>query len=125
MPTPIRITAGDIQVEAELNEGPTARAVAGALPIKGQARRWGQEIYFAIPVKAKLEKEAREVVQAGEIGYWPTGSAFCLFFGPTPASRGDEIRAASAVTIIGRIRSDFSRLTEVAEGETVFIEKCD
>ncbi|KPK76648.1 MAG: hypothetical protein AMJ79_05905 [Phycisphaerae bacterium SM23_30] len=123
MPTVIKITAGSILVEAKLNDSSTARAVAAALPIEGKARRWGEEIYFAIPVKAELEQGAREVIQAGELGYWPTGSAFCMFFGPTPASRADEIRAASAVNIIGTMRGDFSGLTGVKNGELVLIER--
>ena len=123
MPTAIKITAGSILVEAGLNDSSTARAVAAALPIEGKARRWGEEIYFAIPVKAELEEGAREVVQAGELGYWPTGSAFCMFFGPTPASRADEIRAASAVNIIGTMGGDFSGLTGVKDGELVLIER--
>lgn len=123
MPTEIRITAGEVLVEAELNDNPTAQAVAGALPIKGSAQRWGQEIYFAIPVESELEAGAREIVEAGELGYWPIGSAFCMFFGPTPASEGDEIRAASAVNIIGTMQGDLARLQEVRDGDVVLIER--
>lgn len=122
MPTLIKVTAGSVRVDAELNDSPTALAVARALPIKGSARRWGEEIYFSIPVRADLEPDAREVVDPGEIGYWPSGSAFCLFFGPTPASRGDEIRAASAVNIIGRITGTYAALSDVADGETVVVD---
>jgi len=121
--TPIKITAGDVDIEADLNDSPTAQAIAQALPIEGQAQRWGEEIYFAIPVDAELEPDAREVVQAGELGYWPTGNAFCLFFGPTPVSNGDEIRAASAVNIVGQIHSDLTPLSDVPQGATVCIEK--
>ena len=122
MSMPIRITAGDVRVDADLNDSVTAEAVAAALPIEAVAQRWGEEIYFAIPVQADLEPDAREVVQAGEIGYWPTGNAFCLFFGPTPASGPGEIRAASPVNIIGGIVGDFADLTNVASGQTVIIE---
>ena len=85
MPRKIVITAGQTQVEAELNDNPTAASIADALPIKAKAQRWGGEIYFSIPVTADLEPDSREVLQAGELGYWPTGKAFCIFFGPTPA----------------------------------------
>ena len=118
----IMITAGEVKVGAELNDGPTARMVAEALPIKARGNRWGEEIYFEIPVEADLESDAREVLEAGELGYWPTGNAFCIFFGPTPASRGDEIRAASAVNIIGKIKGDLSQLPGVANGAEVLIE---
>ena len=122
MPKTILITVGDLKIQAELNDGPTARAVAEALPIKATAQRWGQEIYFAIPVEHSLEPEAREVLEPGTLGYWPTGNAFCMFWGPTPASRGDEIRAASAVNVIGTMSGDFSNLSEVKNGTSVLIE---
>lgn len=122
MPIKIRITAGDVQVEAELNDSPTARLIADALPIEARGNRWGEEIYFAISVKAGLEDGARDVLDAGELGYWPTGSAFCIFFGPTPASQGDEIRAASAVNVIGRIEGELSELSSVPDGARVCIE---
>ena len=121
MPTAIQITAGDIQIAAQLNDSPTARAIAAALPIKAQGQRWGEEIYFAIDVEAALEKDAREVLEKGELGYWPTGKAFCLFFGPTPRSVGQEIRAASAVNIIGNMIGDFTDLTHVPDGASVEI----
>jgi len=122
MPEKIRITAGQIQVEAELNDSPTAKSVAEALPIKAKGSRWGGEIYFSIPVEAGLEADSRDVLEAGELGYWPTGSAFCIFFGPTPASQADEIRAASAVNIIGKVKGDLSQLPNVADGANVLLE---
>ncbi len=122
MPKAIKITAGQVQVDAELNDNPTAKAVVQELPIKGAANRWGGEIYFAIPVTAELEEDSREVLEAGELGYWPTGKAFCIFFGPTPASEGDEIRAASDVNILGKIKSDISGLWNVPDGADVIIE---
>jgi hypothetical protein len=118
----IGITAGDVRLEAELNDGSTAKSIAEALPIKARGNRWGEEIYFAIPVEAELEAGARDVLEAGELGYWPSGNAFCIFFGPTPASRGDEIRAASAVNIIGKVKGDLSELPSVPDGAAVSIE---
>jgi hypothetical protein len=122
MSKPIKITAGQVQVEAELNDNPTAKAVAEKLPINGRANRWGGEIYFAIPVTAGLEKDSREVLEAGQLGYWPPGKAFCIFFGPTPASEGDEIRAASDVNILGKVKGDLSCLWDVPDGTDVLIE---
>ena len=119
----IRIVVTDIEVEAELNEAKTAQLIREALPIDGKANRWGEEIYFAIPVKTGLETGSREVVSAGELGYWPTGHAFCIFIGPTPASRGDEIRAASAVNIIGKVLSDPKVLRKVKDGARIILEK--
>jgi hypothetical protein len=122
MPKAIKITAGQSQFKAELNDSPTAQAVYDALAIKAKGSRWGGEIYFPIPVEAKLETDSRDVLEAGELGYWTTGNAFCIFFGPTPASQADEIRAASAVNIIGTIKDDISQLPNVPDGALVFIE---
>lgn len=122
MPKDIKITAGDVEVEAQLNNSKTAKLITEALPIKAIAKRWGEEIYFSIDVEAKLEKNSREVVEAGELGYWPDGNAFCMFFGLTPASRGNEIRAASAVNIIGKMKGNWSGLTNVPGGANVLIE---
>jgi len=118
----IRILVNDLKVEAELNESKTAQLIWEALPMEAEANRWGEEIYFAIPVKMGLEKGSREVVSAGELGYWPTGHAFCIFFGPTPASGGDEIRAASAVNIIGKVLSDPKAFLKVKEGVKIRLE---
>ena len=118
----IKITAGKIKIEAELNDSPTAKAIFSAMPIEAKANRWGGEIYFTIPVEAELEADAREVLEAGELGYWPTGNAFCIFFGKTPASKKNEIRAASAVNVIGKIKGNLSELWDVADGEGVAIE---
>ena len=116
----ITITAGPVELNAELNDAPAAQAVWNALPISGYGNTWGDEIYFRIPVAAETE-DLREVVDFGDLAYWPPGSAFCIFFGPTPASRGDEIRPASAVAVIGRITGDAARLREVSAGTTVTI----
>jgi hypothetical protein len=92
-----------------------------ALPIEGSVNRWGEEVYFDIPVKAGLEEGARADVEVGEIGYWPTGSAFCVFFGPTPASDGDRPRAASAVNIIGKVIDDAKELGAAKDGDRITI----
>ncbi len=91
--------------------------------MKAGANRWGGEIYFSIPVEAGLETGAREVVQPGEIGYWPPGSAFCIFFGRTPASEGEEIRAASPVNIVGRLEGPLDDLWNVADGTDVSLRE--
>ncbi len=109
--------------EGELNDSVTGKAIYGALPIRAKGQRWGGEIYFSIPVSCELEEDSREVLEEGELGYWPTGRAFCIFFGPTPASGDDEIRAASAVNIVGRIKGDLSGLWDVPDGAEVCIEK--
>ncbi|MDH4208671.1 MAG: cyclophilin-like fold protein [Anaerolineae bacterium] len=118
----IVITAGEVTVLAELNETETAHAVWDRLPIEGVASTWGDEIYFSTTLSLGLEA-GQEVVEAGDLGYWPPGKALCLFFGPTPASRGDEIRAASPVTIFGWVVGDATVLTAVKDGATVTVRR--
>jgi hypothetical protein len=110
------------EIQAELNQSKTAELIWNKLPLEGKANLWGDEIYFEVPVQAELEN-GREVVDEGEIGYWPTGTAICLFFGPTPASQGEEIRAASPVSIIGNITDKLEALKEVKNGEKIRLEK--
>lgn len=119
----IVIKASGVAFEAELNDSMTGKAIYGALPIRAKGQRWGGEIYFNIPVSCELEEDSRDVLEEGELGYWPPGTAFCIFFGPTPASGGDEIRAASAVNIVGRMKGDLSGLWDVPDGAEVCIEK--
>ena len=118
------IRAGQIQAEAELNDTKTAEVIWEALPIERPANLWGDEIYFSIPVKAGLEK-GQELVQIGDLGYWPPGAAFCIFFGETPMSRKGEIRPASAVTVFGKITGAATVFKKVSSGTDVLISKID
>ena len=123
MPEPIRISAGSLTFEAELNDTITARRIYEALPIEGSASRWGDEIYFRIPMEGDESDPMRTEMELGELAYWPPGQCFCIFWGPTPASVGDEPRAASDVVPVGRVMTCISRLTEVGEGDPVVIER--
>jgi hypothetical protein len=119
----IRIVAGSVTVNAELDESATAGAIWQSLPIEGSVNTWGDEIYFSIPVRADLESDARDLMEMGELGYWPPGEAFCIFFGPTPMSSGDEIRAASPVNPIGKVLGDPTVLKTVKNGTKITIER--
>jgi hypothetical protein len=118
----IRITVGDISAQAELNETETAKAIWEALPIDGRANTWGDEIYFSIPVRLEMEK-SQATVELGELGYWAPGTAFCIFVGPTPMSRGDEIRPASPVTVFGQVLGDPTIFKEVPDGTRILVER--
>ncbi|HUG36414.1 MAG TPA: cyclophilin-like fold protein [Candidatus Limnocylindrales bacterium] len=118
----IRITAGNVSAEAVLDGGKTARAVWDALPLSIAGQTWGDEIYFSIPVAAGPESP-RETVEMGDLAYWPPGSAFCIFFGRTPASQGDEIRPASAVNVFGRVQGDPTIFKKVPSGTTIRVER--
>jgi hypothetical protein len=119
----IIIVIDSLKVEAELDESPTAQLIWKSLPIESSINTWGDEIYFSIPIKADLEQKAREEMERGELGYWPPGKAFCIFFGPTPASKAGEIRAASPVNPIGKIVGDPGVFKAAKDGMKVRIEK--
>jgi len=119
----IRITAGTVEAEAVLNDSPTATKIWEALPIEARGNTWGDEIYFSIPVDATQEKSARDLVAVGELGYWPPGAAFCIFFGRTPASTDDRPRAASPVNIIGTVSGDATAFRAVSSGARVRLER--
>ena len=124
MANKIKISAGNVSMEAELNDSSTAHMIWNALPIEKHGNTWGDEIYFSIPVRAQ-EENAKAVVEKGDIAYWPPGSAFCIFFGPTPASSGDEIRPASPVNVVGKLLGDSEKFKSVSHGEKVIIEKSE
>ena len=115
----ITISAGEVSLPAELNDSPIARQVWEALPIEGRANIWGDEIYFEIPVVADQAADARAEVEVGELGYWPVGHAFCIFFGPTPVSTDERPRAYSPVNILGRVLGDATGFRAVRGGERV------
>jgi hypothetical protein len=119
----IKIILGDLVLDAHLNDSPTAQKVWEALPIEASFSTWGDEIYFSVPVAMELESDAQELVQLGDLGYWPSGNAFCIFFGQTPISNEGEIRPASAVNIIGRITSDATRLKEGMSEALIRVER--
>lgn len=119
----IIITAGPVTLEAELNDSPTAQAIWDALPITGRANTWGDEIYFEIPVKAEQEPDARQDVEVGELGYWPVGRAFCIFFGPTPVSTGLKPRAYSPVNVVGCVLGDATAFRQVPDGVKMILSQ--
>ena len=106
-----------------MNDSKTARLVWEALPIESEGNRWGEEIYFSVPVKSVAEPGAGEVVEEGDLAYWPPGKAFCIFFGPTPVSRENEVRAASAGNVIGKVIGDPKVFRKVTDGASIRIEK--
>jgi hypothetical protein len=118
----IRIRAGSIDLQAELNNTKTASALYEILPLEGRANTWGEEIYFPIPLYLELE-DGKEIVELGDLGYWPDGNSLCIFFGLTPASRKNEIRAASAITVLGKIVGNPKLLKQVASGAKVIVEQ--
>ena len=121
----IRIRAGAVTVSVALDDSPTADAVWNALPITGQVQTWGDEIYFPIPIEAAEAEDAQATVDKGAVAYWPPGSALCLFWGPTPMSRGNEIRPASPVNVLGAIDGDPTVLRRAANGAEIVVERAE
>lgn len=119
----IKITTGNVEAVCELKSMLTSRAIYNALPMEGAANRWGDEIYFVIPVRLDAEEGADEIVKEGDIAYWPEGSCFCIFFGKTPVSKGNEIRAASKVNVFGKIKGDAKVFSNVKDGDLVVLQK--
>ncbi len=120
----IKIIVGSTEAFAELNNTKTASAIVEVLPFESIAHRWGEEIYFEIPLKLELEN-GKEVLEIGDIAYWPPGKSMCIFFGPTPSSKGKEVRAYSAVNVFGKVIGDARIFRAVKEGERIRIEKPD
>ena len=99
----VNFQVGDVIVQAEWNNSETASKILDALPLEANGNYWGSEIYFRIPVQASLEDDAQDVVEPGTVAYWAEGQCLCIFWGPTPASRGSECRAASEVNVVGHV----------------------
>lgn len=119
----IKITAGDVMVSAELIDSKMAKLLWEALSIQASGNIWGDEIYFGIGINADLDDDAEETIELGTVGYCPPGDALCLFFGPTPMSTGNEIRPASAVSILGMIEGDSTVLKAVSGGTVISVER--
>jgi len=123
MPIQIKITVKNVELKAELFDSECAKAIANALPIDTGFNIWGDEFYFEIPVEKPLDETATIDVKIGDIGYWPPGNALCIFFGPTPISKGTDPVPASEVNIVGRINEDASLLKNVKDSKTISIER--
>jgi len=117
----VRIKVAEIDIECTLNRTITSLALLELLPITASTSTWGNEIYFPIGLGAEIEPASSDVVESGAIAYWPPGDAFCIFYGKTPASTPDEIRAASPVTLLGTVNGDETVFKSIRSGEEITI----
>ena len=123
MVTKLTISVGGIMLEADAFDTPTGRAVVAALPIVSRANTWGDEVYFDTGLTLAREAGARAVVEAGELAFWVEGSSIAIGFGPTPISRGDEIRLAAPTNIWGRVLGDVRQLAAARDGDPVRVDR--
>lgn len=121
----IKITSNEIEIVAEIDDSETANNIWKALPIESSASTWGEEIYFTIPVQLEESKDARQDMDIGELGYWPPGSALCVFFGRTPASTSDQPRAASNVNPFGMVSGDVTPLHAIRQGDRITVSRVE
>ena len=121
----IKIRIGEMNLTARLNQTETADRIWDALPLEAQWIRWGDEIYFEIPVDISAAEDARQEMVIGELAYWPQGHAFCIFFGPTPVSLGDEPRAYSNVNPFGQIEDNAEVLANVVDGAAITVRRLE
>ena len=115
----INISVGNVSLEAQLLDTPTARKILETLPLESSANVWGDEIYFDIPLSLEQEPDARADVEVGDLAYWPAGPAFCIFFGPTPVSTDDQPRAYSPVNVFGRVSEDTAKFKTISAGAVI------
>jgi hypothetical protein len=120
--TKIKFVINGIKIRARLRNTPTANKVAHALPLSSTAETWGEEVYFSVPVATELERDAKSVVEAGEIAFWVEGSCMAIGFGPTPISQGEEIRLAAATNIFADACDDVTALKSVPAGAAVTVD---
>ena len=121
----IMFTSNEIEVIAGIDDSETAKRIWEALPIESSVSTWGEEIYFAIPVQIEDTDDARQDMDIGELGYWPSGSALCIFFGRTPASTSDQPRAASNVNPFGMVTGDLTSLHAIRQGEIITVSRIE
>jgi uncharacterized protein len=123
MPTNIKITVKNIEIEGEFADTACAKAIVEKLPLVASPGEWGDEFYFEIPVTSPLDETATRELKTGDIGHWPLGQALAIFFGPTPLSRSADPVPASEVNIVGKIRSDAMLLRKAKGASTIRVEK--
>jgi hypothetical protein len=119
----LRISAGKVTLEAELRDTPTTRALAEALPFEAAAQTWGEELYFSTPVKAKLEADAKQIVEPGTVCFWTEGDALALPYGPTPISSDERPKLANRCNVLGRLAGDPRALAGIKSGQKIRVEK--
>lgn len=119
----IRISASGATFDVVLKDTPTAKAILGAAPFESRAQTWGEEVYFTTPVSAKLEADAKQIVEPGTVCFWTEGNALALPYGRTPISTDDRPKLASRCNVVGKLEGDAHALSRVKPGEKITVSK--
>ncbi|HXU43049.1 MAG TPA: cyclophilin-like family protein [Burkholderiales bacterium] len=118
----LRLSSPGVNILLELRDTPTAHAVFEAAPFEARAQTWGEEVYFETPVKAKLEADAKQVVDPGTVCFWTQGDALALPFGRTPISTDARPKLANPCNVLGFL-PEFASLRKIKPGDKVRVEK--
>jgi len=119
----LRIQAGTLVLTVQLLDTPTAKALLAAVPFEARAQTWGEEVYFTTPVSAKLEPDAKQIVEPGTVCFWTEGNALALPYGRTPISTDERPKLASRCNVLGTLSGDAKGLSAIKSGEKITVSK--
>jgi hypothetical protein len=119
----VRISADSASFEIVLKDTPTAKALVAALPFEARAQTWGEEVYFTTPVSAKLEPDAKQIVEPGTVCFWTEGDALALPYGRTPISTDERPKLASRCNVLGHIEGDPQELRKIRAGDRISVSR--
>jgi uncharacterized protein len=119
----LRIEAGKVALAVDLLDTPTAKAILDAPPFEAHAQTWGEEVYFSTPVSAKLEPDAKQIVEPGTVCFWTEGDALALPYGRTPISTDERPKLASRCNVLGTLVGDPKVLARIKAGEKITVSK--
>jgi len=119
----IKIKFLSFSISVDLHNTENAMQIWEACPIKSIINTWGNEIYFDTKINTIIDKTAKNIISKGEIAFWVEGASIAIGFGPTPISKGNEIRLVTNANIIGVTVDNLSALSIVNSGEIVIVEQ--
>ena len=117
----------NIDLELDDSDSPnTVKSFIESLPFTVGSNLWGEEIYTNESPINIGEENAKSPVELFDVAFWPTGKAICLFYGPTPIGKKDEIKPYSPVNVIGKILNpDKEILSKLKDGTNITFKKKD
>ena len=106
-----------------LRDIPTAEEIWKNLPIQSNVQIWSEEIYFNCSIFSATEKKSVEVLNFGEIAFWPCGKVIVIGFGKTPISKNNEIRLVDKCNVWEDTKLNLKKLKNIKINEIVTVEK--